>query len=80
MIHTLDLIILGTAVGANSVALIRMRQRIARLERDTHPPIDLTPAMVETLKALGVICARPPEGWHCTRPVGHRGACAAREL
>lgn len=27
---------------------------------------------------LGVGCNKPPEGWFCTRPRGHRGPCAAR--
>ncbi len=26
----------------------------------------------------GPVCARAPEGWHCTRGLGHPGPCAAQ--
>ena len=57
--------------------LVHIDQRLLHLEEDSHPPINLTPAMVDVLKALQVICDRPAEGWYCSRPVGHHGACAA---
>lgn len=82
--------VVGTIVFFGTMALFlllrvprdlgRLDARVTALEKDTHPPVDLTPAMVETLKPLGVMCARPPEGWYCTRPVGHHGPCAAREV
>jgi hypothetical protein len=25
-------------------------------------------------------CTRPPSGWECSRPAGHDGPCAARQL
>ena len=59
------------------VLLVYTDHRLLHLEEDSHPPINVTPAMVDVLKALRVICDRPDEGWYCSRPVGHHGACAA---
>lgn len=28
-------------------------------------------------QAMAGECVKPPEGWRCTRPAGHEGACAA---
>lgn len=74
MIEHLDTLVTITIA---LIAFLYLEIRIGRLERDSHPPIDLTPAMVETLKALGVTCHRPPVGWHCSRPRDHHGPCAA---
>ena len=60
--------------------LVHIDQRLLHLEEDSHPPINLTPAMVDVLKALRVVCDRPDEGWYCSRPVGHHGACAAHRV
>lgn len=54
-------------------------ERIKALEKNSHPPIDLTPAMIELLKQLHVVCPRAPEGWYCTRPPQHHGPCAAHQ-
>lgn len=69
----------GAVVFLAVVVFVLMRT-VMRLIRDSHPPMDLAPAMVDTLKRLGVICARPPEDWYCTRPAGHRGPCAAHAV
>lgn len=33
--------------------IINLRNRVMRLEKDSHPPIDLTPAIIEILASLG---------------------------
>lgn len=58
-------------------AIEQLEDTIDQLEKDSHPPIDLTPAMVDVLKSLGVVCTRPPKDWYCTRPREHHGPCAA---
>ena len=50
--------------------LVHIDQRLLHLEEDSHPPINLTPAMVDVLKALQVVCDRPAEGLVLLAPGG----------
>ena len=58
----------------------QLEDTIDQLEKDSHPPIDLTPAMIDVMKWAKVVCDRAPDGWFCTRPVHHHGPCAAHPI
>ena len=47
------------------------RGRVTASAFDMSEPLNLVPEPA---------CDRPTTGWWCSRDVGHKGACAAREL
>lgn len=80
MIHPVFAAVVIGALIFLTIMVMVLWWEVLKLMRNSHPPIDLTPAVIGILKATGAICSRPPEGWWCSRPVGHHGPCAAYDI